>query len=110
MRISTLCRDKFHFRIKDVYRIVLPFYIEHNPKKIKSIAKSTMLNCDVPRPIATHISKNISIAKSYNKSIGMLIDNSKYAARSFNEHHPPACSCHIIKKLGKNHGISLGHL
>ena len=68
--------------------MVLPFHIEKNSKRIKNLVKSTMLKSGIDRPIASHIAKNISIAKSYNRSIGMLIDNSKNAAKSFNTYYP----------------------
>ena len=70
-----------------------------------------MLNCGIDCPIASHIAKNISITKSYNKSISMLIctDNSKIATKSFNTYHLPPCSCHFINKLGHKSVTSLGH-
>ena len=36
------------------------------------------------------------------------MDNSKFAAKEFNIHSPPACSCSIVSMLGKNTGILLG--
>ena len=77
---------------------------------MKYLIQTTNVDDVVNHTIAKYIANNISIAKSYNKSIGNLIDNSKMGVKSFDIHSPPLCSCHIIKQLGRGVGKSLGHL
>ena len=67
------------------------------------------ISCGILHTIANFISRRISVTTSYYSSIGKLMDNSTLAAKEFNIHFPPSCSCTIVSMLGKNTGTSLGH-
>ena len=68
-----------------------------------------MVNTGINHIIAKFISRHISVTNSYYKSIGKLMDNSKQAAKKFNIHMPPPCSCDTVSMLGEKIGASLGH-
>ena len=59
--------------------------------------------------IAQYISQKLALTKSYGRSIGKLIDNSKNAAKQFNINKPPSCSCKFVKMLSSNVGLLLDH-
>ena len=68
-----------------------------------------MVNSGINNIITKFISRHVSVTNSYYKSIGKLMDNSKQAAKNFNIHRPPPCSCGMVSMLGEKTGTSLGH-
>ena len=109
LAISHVCFVQFKFIVRDIYRIIIPAHVDKNLKSIQKMAYNTMISCGILHTIAKFISRRISVTTSYYSSIGRLMDNSKLAAKEFNIHFPPLCSCDIVSMLGKNTGTSLGH-
>ena len=107
--ISNICLEYYKFRIRDSYRLVLPYYVDISLAKAKKMVKKYMLKCGVNGIIAQYISQKIALTKSYGRSIGKIIDNSKNAAKQFNINKPPSCSCKFVKMLSSNVGLSLDH-
>ena len=101
--------DFYGFIIQDVYRIVFLSDVCLLRKNVCRMA-SKMLRCQgMEAHLVAFIVKRISIAKKYSPTIKQILDNSNKAAETFDESHPPECTCPKIMHLGTSRGSAHGH-
>ena len=56
MNISKICYVKFKFRIKDTYRIVIPFHVDRKIEQIKKLIQNTLVNSGINHILAKYSS------------------------------------------------------